>query len=231
MLPSLLHLSKDGPKHWQADWSLYYLILSLTFIFQAKCSTGISVDMPPHTPASEYYFTASPHSVIHPPGKDTICPDPPATAAPSAPVVDMPTITAVGGSGLPSNPDPNVLFSSLSTLLLTQAIRTLQAMESPTPIPQSGPIPRLPINTYPNGCPPIDESRLYPKIDELFEDLASQDPGHNIGLMLTKLVDAGLYRIDEIYTSTEEKLKGMGLLQGEADWLLRKVKHAILSLE
>ena len=222
MLPSLLDLSKNGPKHWKADWSLSLLFDSITNIY---------------FPGKMLYRHLSWYATMHPclwillhsfptlsdpsPWKGHHPLWPPCWAW------NCPTYPCCGYSHNHSSGEfwtshPNVLFSSLSTLLLSQGIKILQAMESPTPTP------RLP-NRYPNG--PIDETRIYPKIDEFLETLVCQDPGYNLGPMLTKLPDADLYWIDEIHTCTEEKLKGMGLSQGQTDWLLMKVGYAILSME
>ena len=49
------------------------------------------------------------------------------------------------------------------------------------------------------------------------EALTSKDLDCNHSPMLTKLLDAGMYHIDEIYIATAEVLKGMSLLPAEAN--------------
>src|SRR5882672_7103424 len=103
-------------------------------------------------------------------------------------------------------------------------MRTLQSIfpVSGTPVsPES-----LPNNAVPGPPALIDDNMLYPKIDEFLESLISKDPGHNICSIMAKLLSASMYRISDIYWFEEQELTAanVGLLPGEAEWLLREVK-------
>jgi len=108
-------------------------------------------------------------------------------------------------------------------------MRTLQFPVSGTPVSPAS----LPNNAVPGSPAPIDDNKLYPKIDEFLESLISKDPGCNICSIMAKLLSAGMYRISDIYWFEEQELTAanIGLLPGEAKWLLREVKKEIAKLQ
>ena len=105
-------------------------------------------------------------------------------------------------------------------------MRTLQSIfpVSGTPVSPAS----LPNNAVPGSPAPIDENKLYPEIDEFSESIISKYPGHNICSIMAKL-----YRISDTYWFEEQELTAanVGLLPGEAKWLLREVKKEIVKLQ
>ena len=200
--------------------------------------------MPPHTLAFNYYYTAPPYSVIHPPDIDMPPPHldmPPepntynhATGAPApmvaslVPAAILPVATAEGPQG---GINLNLLMAMQLEMMSQMNMRTLQSIfpVSGTPVSPAS----LPNNAVPGPPALIDDNKLYPKIDEFLESLISKDPGHNICSIMTKLLSAGMYRISDIYWFEEQELTAanVGLLPGEAKWLLREVKKEIAKLQ
>ncbi|KAF8513441.1 hypothetical protein BU17DRAFT_68814 [Hysterangium stoloniferum] len=75
----------------------------------------------------------------------------------------------------------------------------------------------------------IDHNKLYPQVEEFLEPLLEREPKcHHI---LAKLVDCGLYHLDEVHLISDTILEGTGMVLGDIFWLQTKVEHALRKLQ
>jgi hypothetical protein len=77
-----------------------------------------------------------------------------------------------------------------------------------------------------NG-PVIDDSKDYPRFDKFFESIHDKVLDYDLGLILAKLTDAGIYQVHELASFTDPELKEVELVIGDIKWLCHEVKKVI----
>ncbi|KAF8524425.1 hypothetical protein BU17DRAFT_85058 [Hysterangium stoloniferum] len=75
----------------------------------------------------------------------------------------------------------------------------------------------------------IDHNKLYSQVDEFLEPLLERERKHCH--ILAKLVDCGLYHLDEVHLISDTILEGTGMVLGDIFWLRTKVEHALKKLQ
>ncbi|KAF8523520.1 hypothetical protein BU17DRAFT_63805 [Hysterangium stoloniferum] len=241
----------------------------------AKNVTGVSVELPPRTPSFEYFFTAAPGAIVHPP-PDTP-PLPPlmpqtiptvSSPTPSLPTAACPTSPQLqpANSFIPASGSTSIDLSLLITTQLMNISQMQMQMFQAISVPRNGPygvsynapgamlsglapyaappfsvngpfgeMGQLPHTVSPanssHGVVPIiiDHNKLYPQVDEFLEPLLEREPKRRH--ILAKLVDCGLYRLDEVHLISDTILEGTGMVLGDIFWLRTKVEHALRKLQ
>ena len=83
-------------------------------------------------------------------------------------------------------------------------------------------------SSQPTGVTAINSHKVYATIEDFFSQVSAKDPNRNVTFIHDRLMDDGLYRIDELLWFSEDELKETyGLKHAEVKWLLREVNKAV----
>ncbi|KAF8495314.1 hypothetical protein BU17DRAFT_103637 [Hysterangium stoloniferum] len=180
---------------------------------------GISDEMPPNTPLFSHFFSAPTNSKVEPPKL--------AGGVRASEAIQIP-------SPLPSNISLNssnmAAFPDIHSLLMTQVVGMSQ-MQMQMLQNMLG-TPRRKVVSSPNpgatdGTIIVGDSTDYLRFDEYFESIGDKVIDRDLGAILAKLTDSGVYRVHELAWFTDAELKEAGLVIGDVKWLRNEVKKAM----
>jgi hypothetical protein len=133
-----------------------------------------------------------------------------------------------------ANPTSSTGLVDINSVLMAQALSVSQMQMHlfqnmlSTPIQKRLSNPNMTVN--PNNSPAIDDGKDYPRFDHFFETIQDKVSDRDLGRILSKLTDAGIYRILELHWFSEADLKDAGLVLGDIKWLQREVRKAMREL-
>ncbi|KAF8522700.1 hypothetical protein BU17DRAFT_86593 [Hysterangium stoloniferum] len=180
---------------------------------------GISDEMPPNTPLFSHFFSAPANSKVEPPKL--------AGGVRASEAIQIPLPLP---SNIPLNSSNMAAFPDIHSLLMTQVVGMSQ-MQMQMLQNMLG-TPRRKVVSSPNpgaidGTIIVDDSTDYPRFDEYFESIGDKVVDHDLGAILAKLTDSGVYRVHELAWFIDAELKEAGLVIGDVKWLRNEVKRAM----
>jgi hypothetical protein len=206
---------------------------------QCVGTMDVGPNMPLHTPFFSYYFSAPANTKVDPPAEINAVADPGsnATAQLLASVPARKTPASVNEPSMGSSLDLNTMLAMQLLSMGQMQMQMFQNMFGTSASMLNGmkSLPQ-PSNTITNalassqatGFTAIDSRKTYPKVKDFFSQIIGRDPDWDIQLMMDKLIEGGVFRIDEILWFREDDLKETyGLHVAEAKWLLREVNKAV----
>ena len=136
-------------------------------------------------------------------------------AAVPSPIATLDRLTPASGL-IASGGTPGLDLNSLLTMQLInmgqmqmqifQSMFGTSALQSGNFLQSSNTTSNSPSSSQPTGVTAINSHKVYATIEDFFSQVSAKDPNRNVTFIHDRLMDDGLYRIDELLWFSEDEL-------------------------